>query len=460
LKKNFNKKENIVDKSTALEGFKRTTLDIKPKREKIILGMFIFAVLIILSFLVSFKTTVLIYSFFVTYIFMSYLVIWIDTYNKNEKLPPEPKKWPNVSIVIPSYNSLHTIFDTIKACKALKYKAKKEIIVVDDGSTDGSYEKLQKEKGIILIKNEKNAGKAAALNKGIKHAKYEIVACIDSDTYPQEDALEKAVRYFYVEEKVGAVAFAIQVNDPKNLIQKIQEVEYMVSFGLFFRTLSKIGGLYVAPGPMVLYKKEIFEKLGFFDEQNIAEDMEITLRMQRYGWKIKACYFTKVRTETPTTLKGLFKQRLRWIRGGIMNFLKYSDILFNPAYGDFGMFITPIVFGSGFIVFLFISWTILQYLKNLLTFGGALILNSKYISLDLIRLPTSIYSIDSFFIFGLINIIFWMLFVYLSFKINKERLQKTHLLPLLVMMWVYPVFIGIVFLSSYLLELTARKYKW
>jgi cellulose synthase/poly-beta-1,6-N-acetylglucosamine synthase-like glycosyltransferase len=386
------------------------------------------------------------------------LIIWLEpTKKQNKDIVIE--KYPALAVIIPTYNAEKTIEKCISACKNMKYKGKKEIIVIDDCSADSTYEILKKQKEIKIIRNQINKGKAAALNLGIKNTNAEIVACIDADSYPEENFLEKAVKHFYEEENVGAVVTRVAVNNPKNLVEKIQQIDYWFSFGIYFQALSKINALYVAPGPASLYKKEVLEKIGGFEEKNIAEDMEIALRIQKYKYKIKACHESIVYTDVPNTLKGLFKQRLRWYRGSIINIIKYRSLLFNPQYGDFGVFTLPTILGSGFFSFLFMFWAIMNFLKGLAE-SIMPIFSNFYGGLYSVLHPSVNFSFQSFWILTAFAWIIWIYFLIKTVEIFKIKFKIEHIFYVLIFVWIYSIFIGLVFMVAYIYEFLERRAYW
>lgn len=440
--------------------FKRSTIHIPERRELAILGMMVLALCVFVFLSISYQLIFIAYTLLTIFIFCSYLILWLEG-AKTEQPLPDPKRWPHVTVIIPSYNAKATIFDAIAACKRMRYAGKADIMVVDDGSTDGSYELLEKTPGIRLLRNEKNRGKASALNFAMKSAEGEILACIDSDTYPAVDALEKAVRHFFEDGKIASVVVFVCVNNPRNLLQRIQEIEYWISFGFFFRTIASIDGLYVTPGPTAFYRKDILLKLGGFDEQNLTEDMEIALRMQKLGYKIRACHETMVLTEVPGSLGKLFRQRLRWYRGGVMNILKYIDLFFNPAYGDFGLFILPTTLGSGFFAALFMAWTLMSWSRNVFDWMAPFTYNfSAGMSATLAGLGNGMLTFQSAWILGLFSLAIWAYFLVKSFEISNTAPKPRHILPLICLLWLYPFFVGFVFMVSYIYELFGVKYTW
>jgi len=417
--------------------------------------------IIVFSFLTfSHQLTFIIFGILSIFISCSYLVMWHDG-AKEEPYVKEPDKWPHVTIIIPSFNTKATVFDCINSCKELEYQGKYDILVVDDGSTDGSFEMLQKVGGIGLLRNKKNMGKASAVNFALQHAKGEIVACIDSDSYPRKDALRKAVKHFYENDKIASVVVFVCVKNPRTLLQRIQEIEYWISFGFFFRTIASIDGLYVTPGPTAFYRKDVLLKLGGFDTQNLTEDMEIALRMQKHGYKIRACHETVVLTEVPSSLRALYRQRLRWYRGGVMNILKYIELFFNPKYGDFGLFILPTTLGSGFFAALFMAWTLLLLSKNFYNWVAPFVYSvDGGTAAAVSSLSSGALLFQSAWILGVFSLAIWFYFLTKSFEISHITPKPRHILPLIFLLFVYPFFIGVIFLFGYAYELFGAKYSW
>ena len=272
------------------------------------------------------------YLFFaaVTTYFMLVFLLLFQRNKSRINITPELSRLPSVSIIVPAYNEQNKISATLRSLSALQYpKDKLEIIVVDDGSEDNTYEVAKKFKNVKVFHKE-NGGKARALNFGLKRAKGEIVACVDSDSHPQPDALLKAVPFFN-DSSVAGVTTSIFSNKPKNLLETLQWLEY--SMIVWSRKLLEfLDAVYVTPGPLSLYKKNILTKVGGFDAKNMTEDIEIAWRLMSKGYKIKMATEAKTYTDIPSKLKAWWKQRIRWNIGGMQTVMKYKHTFLKCNY--------------------------------------------------------------------------------------------------------------------------------
>ncbi|MEM2174442.1 MAG: glycosyltransferase family 2 protein [Candidatus Micrarchaeia archaeon] len=375
------------------------------------------------------------------------------------------KKYPSLTVLIPNYNSSSTIEKCLKSIFNLKYPRKFEVILIDDGSKDNSieiaketYNKMkEKIKGKLvfkIIKNEKNIGKAASLNKGMKSTNSEVVACIDSDTYPKKDVLIKMVPYLYRNEDVIAVTGFIIASNPKNLIQRVQELEYYGAFGFAPKMMVGINGILTIPGPMSILKRKKVLELGGFDEKNLTEDMEMGLRIHKNYGIIEYCPDAIIPTEVPDTLKKLYKQRIRWYRGTIFNLKKYYNMMFNPDYEDFGLFSYPSCLF--YVVFIILTFSILGlhiikdliYKFQILTTGFS-IYSYKYLNyFNVSELPIVFNS--SFLVFFFVFLFLWVCYLYLSMKQVKVIFTIVF----------YPTLISIFYIISFLKEIVGSEYSW
>lgn len=277
------------------------------------------------------------------------------------------KKFPSVSIAIPAYNEGKNIIRTLSSLIKLNYpRHRLEIIVVNDGSTDNTKNLVaefisgNKASDIKLI-SKRNEGKGAALNDSLKISKGEFFICLDADSIVTRDALLKILPHF-TEENIAVVLPLLKVEKPKNIWQKMQWLEYIVNM-FYKRLMSRLNCVHVSPGPFSVYRKSILKKVGGFDEDNLTEDLEITLRLQSRHYKIVQLLDAEVFTLAPKTFKELYKQRNRWYKGSVINAFRYRHMMFNRQYGDFGIIQMPTIIISGMIAMVLLSSAIYYGLK-------------------------------------------------------------------------------------------------
>lgn len=249
---------------------------------------------------------------------------------------------PPVSIIVPGYNEEVTVIKTIQSLLKTEYPAF-EIIFIDDGSKDKTYELVNSAYGnhpLVKVLTKPNGGKATALNFGINHAQYNFVVCIDADTQLKDDAIYHLMTYF-TDEEIGAVAGTVKVGNENNLITRWQSIEYITAQNMDRRAFDLINSITVVPGAIGAFRKSAIFKAGGFTYDTLAEDCDLTMRILKQGYVVKNSDEAIAYTEAPETLSGLLKQRFRWSFGVIQSFWKNRDALFNPKYKFFGMLGMP-----------------------------------------------------------------------------------------------------------------------
>lgn len=272
------------------------------------------------------------------------LVTFLERRGEIRQDPPEPKAFPTATVIVPCFNEEQTVAGTLDSLLALDYpKDKLSIFAIDDGSKDNTWKVLQKYKDnpqIRLFQKENEGSKYKALNLGLAHVTSEIVGCLDADSYVDAQAL-KRVALRFEDPTTMAVTPAIKLHQPRNFLQMVQRAEY--SFSVFIRKIfALIGSVYITPGPFSFFRKSVFDTLGPYRHAHHTEDLEIGLRMQTVDYRIDNAHDAYVYTVSPSTLRGLFKQRVRWVHGFLENAIDYRDIFFKPRYGNLSMFILPL----------------------------------------------------------------------------------------------------------------------
>ncbi len=378
--------------------------------------------------------------------------------NRNELKNPKPKRFPIVTVTVPAYNEEKTVSKTIRSLLALDYpKDKLEIIVVDDGSKDRTYEIAKRFEHLgIKVYTKKNTGKADSLNFAIKRCKGELFGALDADSFANPDCLKRMVGYFENPD-VMAVTPSLKVYAPKNMLQKLQSIEYLM--GVFLRKMfAFLGSIHVTPGPLTIYRKSFFRKYGAYDPDNLTEDIEIALRIQKHRYIIENSADASVYTVTPSTFKKLLKQRLRWYIGFVENVLNYKE-LFSTKYGNLGVFILPASFISIALVIITLFYTAYKFIsRNIQN-----LINLNSINFDfwrLIQFNPDVFYVDfnSLRLLAIISIIAGIAMIYSAKKMSKENVKIK--LSYLVYMVAYWMLFGFWWITALIYTALGKRVAW
>lgn len=292
-------------------------------------------------------------SFFYTwYVFFSigvsgFLVVasWVW---KQQPKPKTERSYPMVSFLVPAHNEEKNIMRCIKSlfeC-TIDFRGSSEIIVVDDGSTDNTYEvawtainaRPRKMAHIHakVVRHTANLGKAEALRTGVNRAMGEYVAVVDADTFWERQSLTKLVDYMHSTKTLAASGY-IHPSDglkKRKLFVILQQLEYSQGLGILRRAEALGSAITVVPGPMGLYRSEVLRQLlNEKEAKSVTEDLEFTLEMQKKNMKLGYEDDARSSTVAPKTLKGFWRQRLRWSIGWLHNQLAiHRDLLWNKRW--------------------------------------------------------------------------------------------------------------------------------
>jgi cellulose synthase/poly-beta-1,6-N-acetylglucosamine synthase-like glycosyltransferase len=312
-----------------------------------------------------------------------------------------------VSILVPAYNEEKSIVASVRSFVGLHYP-RFEVIVVSDGSTDGTMDALVEEFALVedprvwphrlpgkpvtrvmrslrypnlVVAEKENGGKADALNAALELASYPLVAPVDSDSVLDAEAILRASRLFVEDDTVIAVGGTIrplngavmrhgrpaELRMPRRWIERLQIVEYARAFFLGRAGWTRLGALMIISGAFGLFRRDAVEWVGGFWDGTIGEDMELVMRLHREhvrSGRPHRIVFTPdpiCWTEVPSDLRSLRGQRNRWHRGLWTNLWRHRAMLLNPRYGRLGLLavpyfwlfegIGPVIEATGLVVF-------------------------------------------------------------------------------------------------------------
>lgn len=247
-----------------------------------------------------------------------------------------------ISVIIAAYNEENVICNTIDSVLQSNFKDL-EVIIVDDGSTDGTLDVLRKtyeNTSNVKIFTKANGGKTSALNLGFINCSNDVIVTIDADTILEKDTISLLARHFS-DPKVGAVSGNIKVGNVNNILTLWQHVEYVTGFNLEKRALALLNCITVVPGAIGAWRKSAIAECGYFNHDTLAEDTDMTLTLLKKGYKIKLEENARAYTEAPEDVKSLVKQRYRWCYGTLQCLWKHKNALFNSKHKSLGFFAMP-----------------------------------------------------------------------------------------------------------------------
>ena len=313
----------------------------------------------------------------------------------------------------------------------------------------------------IKLINKKNEGKGSSLNKALAISKGEFFVCLDAASIVTKDALEKILTHF-TDYNIAVVLPMLKVDKPRNLWQRMQWLEYIVNM-FYKRLMSRLNCVHVAPGPFSVYRKDILRKIGGFDEDNLTEDLEISLRLQSKNYQIVQLLDAEVFTIAPKTFKELYKQRNRWYKGSVINAFKYRQMMFNRKYGDFGFIQMPTIIISGLIAVVLVSSSLYYGLKPYMKtiYNSTLIDFDFYTLIKSFKLDFNLLDINyTAILVAVLMLVISILVLRKSHIETNERMNKFGLFSLVSYLFLYFLVIGFIWMGIMLDFAFGKRQKW
>jgi len=346
---------------------------------------------------------------------------------------------PLVSVIVPAHNEEKAIERTIQSLIKQEYP-RKEIIVVDDGSTDRTYEIAQKfaKKGLIkLVHREKASGKKArAVNFGIIYSRGDIIVTVDADTLLEPSSLSELIKPFR-DQRIGAVSGNIRVLNRVNLLTRLQAYEYLMAMEMGRRFQAVTGMLMIIPGALGAVRKSLARSLGLYDPDTITEDFDITVKIHKSKMKVKFAYKAIGWTVVPEGWREWIKQRTRWTAGQLQTLIKHRNVFFSRYFGIVGLVATPdMLFMDMILLFVRTVW--------------------------LIALP--LFYLNILHILSLLIFLFYLfneLLIILAAALLSPKKRDLIYLPLTpIVVLFYRPFYGLIRMKAYFDALAGQTFKW
>ena len=358
---------------------------------------------------------------------------------------PAKVTYPKISILIPAHNESISIKDTIEAALENSY-ANKEIIVIDDHSSDDTYNlaKPYVERGLIklLRRSGIKGSKTSAINYGAMYATGEIIMVTDGDTLIERNAIKEVAKYMSLP---GVIAVAGNVRVLKgdkgviNYLTKCQSYEYVISFELGRRVRSILNVLVIIPGAFSAFKKESGKKIGLYDKDSVTEDFDLALKLYKTRGKVEFISNSIAWTYCPANWRAWIKQRIRWSHGQIVTLLKHRDVITsrNKAYSLlFILGIYDMIFVDIILLFarsISLVWLLLFFSDSILYIMNFVFI--VYLVLEIIAIATAA-----------------------SISKYKEEIRYIYLVPFMI--FVYRPIYAYIRLYAYIKALMGVGVKW
>ncbi|MFJ7296957.1 bifunctional polysaccharide deacetylase/glycosyltransferase family 2 protein [Streptomyces collinus] len=339
-----------------------------------------------------------------------------------------------VSVLVPAYNEAKCIEQTVRSLVASDHPI--EVLVIDDGSSDGTA-RIVENLGLpgVRVVRQLNAGKPAALNRGIANAKYDLIVMMDGDTVFEPTTVRELVQPFG-DPRVGAVAGNAKVGNRDSLIGAWQHIEYVMGFNLDRRMYDVLRCMPTIPGAVGAFRRSALERVGGMSDDTLAEDTDITMAMHRDGWHVVYAEKAVAWTEAPESVQQLWSQRYRWSYGTMQAIWKHRRSVFERGpSGRFGRVGMPLV-SMFMVVAPLLAPLIDVFLLYGLVFGPTEKTIGAWLGVLAVQGVCAAY----------------------AFHLDKERM--THLISLPLQQLLYRQLMYVVLLQSWITALTGGRLRW
>jgi cellulose synthase/poly-beta-1,6-N-acetylglucosamine synthase-like glycosyltransferase/peptidoglycan/xylan/chitin deacetylase (PgdA/CDA1 family) len=341
---------------------------------------------------------------------------------------------PPVSILVPAYNEAVGIERAVRSLAGSDY-GPLEVVVIDDGSTDGTadiVEGLGLER--VRVIRQANGGKSRALNRGAAAARHDLLITVDGDTIFEPGTVRALVPAF-ADPAVGAAAGNAKVGNRSGLLGRWQHIEYVMGFNLDRRLYDVLGCMPTVPGAVGAFRRDALSAVGGFSSDTLAEDTDVTIALGRAGWRVVYVEAARAWTEAPASLSALWRQRYRWSYGTMQSVWKHRAAIWSRGEGSIGRR------GLPYLVLFQIVLPLLAPLIDLFAVYGLLFLDpvpvlAYWVGFNVLQLGLGLY----------------------AFRLDGERPRPLLVMPL--QQFVYRQLMYLVVIESVVSALLGTRLRW
>jgi len=349
--------------------------------------------------------------------------------------PPAPFT-PSVAVIVPAYNESVGIESAVRSLIASDYPDL-EVVVVDDGSTDGTGDVVEA-LGLpdVRLIRQANGGKAAALTTGIRATAADVVVMVDGDTVFEQDTIAKLVLPL-ADPAVGAVSGNTKVGNRSGLLGRWQHIEYVMGFNLDRRMYEVLQCTPTVPGAIGAFRRCVLVDVGGVSSDTLAEDTDLTLTVGRHGHRVVYAEDARAWTEAPSTFSGLWRQRYRWSFGTMQAVWKHKGAMVSRDRDDrrIGLRALP------YMIFFQILLPLVAPLIDLFALYGLIFTDARpviafWVGFNLLQLGIAV----------------------IAFRLDHESLRPLWALPL--QQFVYRQLMYLVIIESTISALVGARASW
>lgn len=349
-------------------------------------------------------------------------------------------EWPTVSIIVPAYNEATVIENCVRSIQLTAYD-RYEVVLVDDGSTDNTVELMEELAAAdprITVLTQRNAGKGAALNRGLRHSTGEVLMFVDADGIFSRNTVKRMLQGF-TDHRTGAVCGDDRPVNLDRVQTRMLAFISHVGTGMVRRALTVIGCLPIVSGNIGAFPRSVLEDIGPFREDTVGEDLELTWRVHRAGYRVVFAPRALVYAESPSTIGALWRQRVRWARGLLQTMGVHRRMIGNLRHGPFG----------AYLLFNAVTMVVLPLLQILLL--GDLLL--------LVAAGRSPLGADAWGVLGWLGLLVTAVLTLFGLALNGawRDLRHAWTLPLVPF---YSLFTGFTMLAALVQELGGKEARW